>query len=95
MVELKLNAISARLELAQERAVLRNERLVWRAANNYLIGVCLALASLRLPAYCLLWIVDCLDGFEQGIKHIKKIRRIEATIISIRKCKWYQQLLIQ
>jgi hypothetical protein len=44
----------------------------------------IALASLDLPVYIILWIVDFLPG-TQFVAHIKKVRYIEALKKSIRK----------
>ena len=55
-------------------------------AQPDIVGICLALASLELPPYVLLWIVDWLPRYDL-LSHHKKIHLIESVVTSIRKLK--------
>ena len=57
-----------------------------RFAQPDIIGICLALSSLDLPPYVLLWIIDWLPRYDL-LSHHKKIQLIESVVQSIRKLK--------
>jgi hypothetical protein len=57
-----------------------------RHAQSTIVDVCIALSSLQLLPYVLLWIVDFLPNFDK-LSHVKKIRLIESVRASILKFK--------
>jgi len=60
-------------------------RTTWsKTAHESLVGICISLAPLALPAYVLLWIIDWLQEYTFK-PEIRKIRLIEAVTESIRR----------
>jgi hypothetical protein len=57
-----------------------------RYAQPEIIGICLAMSSLELPPYVLLWIIDWLPNYDR-LSHHKKIHLIESVRNSIWKIK--------
>ena len=51
-----------------------------------IIGICLAIFPLDLPAYVLLWIIDWLPNYDK-LFHLSKITLIQNVYASIRKLK--------
>jgi hypothetical protein len=64
-----------------------------RCAQEEIVGVCLAFASLDLPPYVLLWIMDWLPHYDK-LSHHKKIHLIHAVRNSIWKLKGRRVLYI-
>jgi hypothetical protein len=57
-----------------------------RIKQDEIIGICLAMSSLELPPYVLLWIIDWLPNYDR-LSHHKKIHLIESVRASIWKLK--------
>ena len=57
-----------------------------RFAQDEIIGICLAMSSLDLPPYVLLWIIDELPNYDL-LSHHKKIELITSVRDSIWKLK--------
>jgi hypothetical protein len=57
--------------------------------HPFIVGICMAMATFNLPAYVMLWIIDCLPFIALHVKHVNKIHLIEAVISSIRKTKLF------
>jgi hypothetical protein len=55
----------------------------WREVHKFIVGACLALAPIDLPAYVLLWMFDYLPGYAH-LEQFRKIRLIEAVKCSVR-----------
>lgn len=57
-----------------------------RFAQQEIVGICLAMSSLDLTPYVLLWIIDFLPNYDR-LSHVRKIRLIESVRESIWKTK--------
>jgi len=79
------------IEVAQSRIGLRNRSLLWRNVHAFIVDICMAMATFKLPAYVMLEIIDCLPFIALHVKHVNKIRLIEAVISSIRKTKLFER----
>ena len=55
-----------------------------RWAQPEIVGICLAMSSLELPPYVLLWIIDFLPNYDK-LSHHKKIELITSVRASIWK----------
>jgi hypothetical protein len=94
--ELFLRKIMRFFKQEKERQELRLETLnrikhkvgirLMRYAQPEIIGICLAMSSLELPPYVLLWIIDWLPNYDR-LSHHKKIHLIESVRASIWKIK--------
>jgi hypothetical protein len=69
---------------AEKKEIATSIRTTWsKTAHRNLVGLCLALAQLSLPAYVVLWIIDWLP--EYALKpEIRKIRLIQGVTESVR-----------
>jgi hypothetical protein len=66
-------------------AIVTCIRATWsKTAHQNLVGICLALAPLCLPAYVVLWIIDWLPEYARK-PEIKKIRLIQGVTESVRR----------
>lgn len=74
-----------RIETSNRIRYERGIRLM-QYAQPEIVGICLAFASLELPPYILLWIVDWLPNYDK-LSHRKKIHLIESVRSSIWKIK--------
>ena len=88
----RLRCVTQELQRKQTRLETMNRirnnigiRLM-RFAQPIIVGICLALASLELPPYILLWIVDWLPRFDK-LSHHKKIQLITSVRDSILKVR--------
>jgi ankyrin repeat protein len=83
----------------KERQELRFETLnrirsqlairLMRYAQPEIVGICLAMSSLDLPPYVLLWIIDWLPNYDR-LSPRHKIRLIESVRSSIRNVKLHR-----
>lgn len=70
-----------------------SQSLEWRNVYENIVGICIAFASLQLPSYVLLWIVDYLPDYHL-LSHLKKIRLIEKMTRRYRKIIGIVSILI-
>jgi hypothetical protein len=69
----------------------KNADTVWVLAHAQIVDVAIAFASLNLPAYVLLWIVDFLPHIKDSQKEITKVKLLVSLIKSIRRAQYFTQ----
>ena len=84
---LKFHLSKPPFKTEMKKLIKRNELLQWKNQHAILLDMCIAMQSLELPAYVLLWIYDQFGLGEESINQFKKISLIESTINSVRGVK--------
>jgi hypothetical protein len=65
---------------------------VWHKPQAVIIDICIALASLNLPVYVLLWIVDWLPEMARAHTEFFKVDIIESALTSIQRVRKAREL---